>query len=119
MPDPQQTATFQFSTDDGYRLLPVNCVWGGRTPRGDIMVHLCHENFSLPKAVTHVLANNALGEELHRDQDSALTRLALAGMVLTAEQAYSIGQWLMEKGIEGGFRPEAAKNAGASNGTTH
>ena len=115
MPDSQSTTTFRFSKASDYRLLPVNCVWGGRTPRGDIMVHLCHENQALPETVTHaVTSKGTVGSELSRDPMNVFDRTVLAGMVLTADQAHSIGQWLLERAAE--TPPQAEKKNGDGHG---
>ncbi len=121
MPVPDQTATFRFSKDSSYRLLPVNCIWGGLTPRGDVLAHLCYESQALPETVTHSIEHGTVGEELERNPEMALEfrREAFAGMVLTAEQAFSIGQWLMAKSKEAGFQPKPANTNGAGDGTTH
>lgn len=92
---------FCFKKDDNYRLIPVNGVWGAATPRGDIMVDLFHESFALPEAITQAVAPDGnLGQELDRTPPIAIQRKVLVGMVLTAEQADSIGRWLQEKARE-------------------
>ena len=107
----RQTTTFRFTKADDFRLLPVNCVWGGRTPRGDIMVNLCHENQAMPETVTHAMTSEGtLGSEISRDPINVVDRTVLAGMVLTADQAHSIGQWLLE--VAAGTRPRAVKKNG-------
>ena len=111
MPDDRLTTTFRFTKASDFRLLPVNCVWGGRTPRGDVMVHLCHEIQALPETVTHaVTSEGKLGEEIKRDPVNVFDRTVLAGMVLTVEQARSIGQWLLDHAAE--LRQQAAKKNG-------
>lgn len=91
--------TFRFEKDDDYRLIPVNGVWGGPTPRGDIMVNLFHESHVVPKEVTQTLrADGRLGQERERTPPpGTVQRTVLVGMILTAEQAESIGRWLQEK----------------------
>ena len=121
MPDDRLTTTFRFTKADDFRLLPVNCVWGGRTPRGDIMVHLCHEIQALPETVTHaVTSEGKLGEETKRNPVNVFDRTVLAGIVLTAEQARSIGQWLLDKAAEMN-QPAEKKNGDGHDrtGTAH
>ena len=90
--------TFHYEKDEDYRLIPVNGVWGGMTPRGDILTHFFHESYTLPKAVTHVVTSDGqLGEEVQRIPKNEIQRKVLVGMVLTAEQAESIGKWLLAK----------------------
>ena len=121
MPDRWLTATFRFTKADDFRIIPVNCVWGGRTPRGDIMVHLCYEGQALPETITHeVTSEGKLGKEIKRDPINVIDRTVLAGMVLTAEQAHSIGKWLLNKASEMN-QPAEKKNGDDhdSTGTTH
>ena len=85
------------------------------------MVHLCHEIEALPETVTHeVTSEGKLGREIKRDPVNVFDRTVLAGMVLTAEQAHSIGQWLMDKASEIN-QPAEKKNGDGhdSTGTTH
>ena len=98
--------TFRFKKDGDYRLIPVNGVWGGTTLRGDVMVSLFHESQSLPEAVTHeVTPDDKLGKELKRTPPPIeFQRTLLVGMVLTAEQADSIGLWLQKQAREAGER---------------
>lgn len=93
--------TFRFKKDEDYRLNPVNGVWGGATPRGDISVDQFHESHLVPEIVAQeVTPDGELGRELEREPPITLQRTALVGMVLTAEQADSIGGWLQVKARE-------------------
>ena len=99
--DTPKNITFRFEKDEDYRLIPVNGVWGGATPRSDILVDLFHESYTLPEVVTHaVTPGGQLGEEVERIPKGEIRRKVLVGMVLTAEQAESIGHWLVEKARE-------------------
>ena len=96
--DTSTKITFRFEKDEDYRLIPVNGVWGGVTPRSDIFVDLFHESHTLPEVVTHeVTPDGRLGTEVKRTPTDEIQRKVLVGMVLTAEQAESIGRWLLEK----------------------
>lgn len=101
--------TFRFSRDEDYRVIPVNGVWGGATPRGDVRVELFHESETLPETVTHAVApGGQLGEELDRTPTGEFERKTFVGMMLTAKQAESIGLWLQAKARE------ARERAGAN-----
>lgn len=96
--DTPKTITIRFRKDEGYRVLSVNAVWGGVTPRGDIIVDLCHESQPYPDAITQELTPDGLGAEIERKPPTpSIQRTLLAGMVLSAEHAESIGLWLQEK----------------------
>ena len=93
--------TFRYEKDEDYRLIPVNGVWGGATPRSDILVDLFHESYTLPEVLTHaVTPGGQLGEEVKRTPTGEIRRKVFVGMVLTAEQAESIGRWLLEQARE-------------------
>lgn len=97
----EQKVRIGFKRDDNYRLIPVNGVWGGATPRGDVRVDFFYESYTVPDEVTQaVTPEGRLGEELGRKRAHDLQRTVLAGMMLTAEQAESIGRWLQEKALE-------------------
>ena len=99
--DTPKKITFRFEKDEDYRLIPVNGVWGGATPRSDILVDFFHESYALPEMVAHaVTLDGQLGEEVKRTPPGEIRRKVLVGMVLTAEQAESIGHWLLQKARE-------------------
>ena len=109
---------FGFKRDDNYRLIPVNGVWGGATARGDIRVDFFYESIAMPNEVTHELTlDNRLGPELGRKPAQDLQRTVLVGMMLTPEQAESIGRWLQEKAIEVRTAKEGGEDKGSA--TTH
>ena len=120
--DVQKKVTFRFKKDEDYRLIPVNGVWGGSTPRGDIMVDFFHESQPLPEKVTQALSpDGELGKELEHKPLSTLQRTVFVGIVLGVEQAESIGRWLQEKASQARER-RSEKGAGENerdSPTTH
>lgn len=101
MANVKKSVKFCFKQDDDYRLVPVNGVWGGVSPRGDIKVDFFYESYTVPDEITQVIApDGKLEEELQRKQSALLQRTVLVGMMLTADQAESIGRWLQEKARE-------------------
>ena len=95
---------FRFVRDGEYRCVPVNGVWGGVTPRGDITADFFHEALTCPVSVTHAVTEvDGLGAEVERqldDPSSQVTRSLMCGIVLTPEHAESIGLWLVDKARE-------------------
>ena len=103
---------FRFKMDDDYRLVPVNGVWGGPTPRGDIRVDFFHESQTLPEVIEQeVTPEGALGKELGK-RSPEIQRTVLVGIMLTAEQADSIGRWLQQKALD--VRKQIAMGGGDS-----
>ena len=112
----------RFKKDDDYRLIPVNGVWGGPTPRGDIIVDFFHESQSLPEKVTQALSpDGQLGEVLERKPLDTVQRTVFVGIVLNVEQAESIGRWLQEKAhqVRERTRSEGAGESERDSPTTH
>lgn len=113
---PRKKIAFRFQQDEDYRLIPVNGVWGGVTPRGDIKVDLFHESEAQPDVVTHELTpDSTLGEEVERSPSASIERTVLVGVVLAAEQAESIGRWLQDKAREVRERREAGRQKNGGN----
>ncbi len=116
-----ETATIQFNfeRDADYRLIPVNGVWGGTTARGDIKVDFFYESAAVPEEVTGVVGpDGVVSEERVADGPLEMQRTIFVGMMLTAEQADSIGRWLQEKALQSrGLRE--GKGDEPSSVTTH
>jgi len=94
---PPDKLTFRFEKDPGYRIVPVNGVWGGPTIRGDVRVDLFYEHQALPEeAVQRVTPEGTLADA-EGLSPTQLVRTVMVTMMLTAEQADSIGEWLKQK----------------------
>ena len=92
---------FVFKRDEGYRLIPVNGIWGGVTPRGDVKADLFHEAQSQPEAITHEpTPEGGLRDVKRTPPVNVFQRTLFAGMVLSPEQAESIGLWFQQKARE-------------------
>lgn len=92
---------FGLKQDEDYRLIPINGVRGGAPPRGDIGADFLYEPYTVPTEVTHrVTPHGQVREELERNVPQQLQRTVFACMMLTVEQADSIGRWLQEKARE-------------------
>ena len=95
------TVRFRFERDQNYRIIPVNGVWGGLTARGDVKADFFHESHPVPEEVINALTpEGRIGDELTQVQDLELHRTLLVGMMLTVEQADSIGRWLQAQAAE-------------------
>ena len=120
--DQRESVTFRFKKGDDHHVAPVNAVWGGRSPRGDIVVNLCQETESVPDIVVYEVTDQGdLGRELERTPKT-VERVVFSTIVLTPKNAHSIGAWLVERAIEAGFRPLSNTEEGGDRGgseTTH
>lgn len=87
--------TFRYLKDPGYRLVPINGVWGGITPRGEIHMELFHESQAPPEVVVRSLTpKGGLGEEVDHQPPREISRTILVGVMLTEESAESMANWL-------------------------
>lgn len=117
MPEPvgeDKKVKFVFHRADDYRMVAANSVWGGITPRGDILVEFAVETLETPENITNLVRpDGQLGDELSRTPRETYVRRELqVGMVLSMNNAESIGQWLVAKAAElknisPGDQPEA------------
>jgi len=81
---------------------PATGVWGGPTPRGDIIAAFFFEKQPTPETVVQEInPDRSAGRErdrVFRDGDHhTFERHMLCGVVLTPERARSIGEWLIGK----------------------
>ena len=105
MPEPvgeDRNLKFVFHRAADFRMVAVNSVWGGPTPRGEILVEFAVETLEDPETVTNVVrADGTLGAELSRSPKERIIRREIqVGMILTIEHAESIGQFLLGKVAE-------------------
>ena len=92
---PTKQLTFRYLKDPSYRLIPVNGVWGGITPRGEIHLELFHESQAAPEVVIRsVTQKGELGKEIDHQPPREISRTVLVGVMLTEESAESIANWL-------------------------
>lgn len=90
--------TFRFDRDPEYRVVVANGAWGGPTPRGEIMFDLFFEHADVPEEISYMATPDGLGPEVARTpQTNYIIRDALVGVVMTPENAESLGRWLLEK----------------------
>jgi len=90
--------SFRFERDPEYRVLVANGAWGGPTPRGEIMFDLFFEHADVPEEIAYMATPDGLGPEISRSpQTNYIIRDALVGVVMTPENAESLGRWLLEK----------------------
>lgn len=100
-----------YEKEEGYRLVPANGIYGGVSPKGDVVIHFFMDHNAIPEKtyfeqVEGEVPGTASLTEVH-PQNPGIVRKLQFGAVITAMEARSIGKWLMEKatqvlGPEGG-----------------
>jgi len=100
LPSPNE-ARFLFRRDSAYRMSPVSGAFGGVTPSRQILAEFYVEYQQAPDEIVHQLSPiGTLGEELSRYPNPAgptYIREALLGVMMPADVAESIANWLLEK----------------------
>ena len=98
-----------------YHLFPVNGVWGGPTPTGEVRCDFIFESQELPEETVYMVTPDGLGPEVRREGTVRLLREAQVGVVMSANAARSIGAWLIKRAEETEARL-AAQNRPPSHG---
>lgn len=89
---------FFFEHDPNYRIIAANGIWGGLTPRGDIQLDFFVEKQNTPESIRHELKETGvLGDELGRFPSRKIIRRLQVGILLSAEQADSVANFIKDK----------------------
>lgn len=90
---------YVFSRSPDYRVVPSNGVWGGITPRGDLLIDFTVETGLNPKLVAHEVTEKGLGPEIRREPPTTgkVQREAQVGILISLVHAQSIAKWLLGK----------------------
>ncbi|HEU6436558.1 MAG TPA: hypothetical protein VE028_03840 [Nitratidesulfovibrio sp.] len=83
-----------------FQLKPASGAVCGITPTGEVHIEFFIEHVTTPSETKIIVKNGAkIGEE-HLDDSPSLVREIHSGLIISATNAYSIGNLLMEKGKE-------------------
>jgi hypothetical protein len=101
--------TFDFIKSSGFRVIHVNGIFGGMSPRGELQIALYSERWPIPTKVVHELTDTgAQGTELKRDVRDAVLREVEVQAMMSLDTAKHLQKWLetkikeMEKTLERG-----------------
>jgi len=90
--------TFSYNKPDDYKIIYVNGVYGGLTPRGDICCHFFLEYNKLPSKQEFGLIGGKIGERVEKKGKTLqVNRDLKVGIMLKADCAEDIANWLLEK----------------------
>lgn len=99
----QVEVTFTRAKD--YRIVPANGAWGGISPQGEIIIDLYIESLENPKQLILEVEEGKPPKEVKRSK-TIFVRESQVGIVLRPDIAYSIGQFLIDRARQAGFKPE-------------
>jgi hypothetical protein len=88
---------FDFIKSNHFRVIHVEGVFGGNSPRGLINMAVFNERWPIPKQTTHEYTEGRPGKEIERASRDAIVREVEAQLVMDVRTAKSICKWLQGK----------------------
>lgn len=90
--------TFEYKLSEDYKVYAVNGLFGGITPKGDLMINLFYEGNPIPEHSTYnVNPDGSIGDETERIVSSSLVRNIPFGVSMAIDTAKSFKGWLEDK----------------------
>lgn len=104
---------FQYERAPDYRIIMATGVWGSVVPTGMVMFDLITEHVRPPERVHYSVGEGGkLGPETSREpSERTVVRLAQVGVMVTADAAEGIGQWLIQRAQEVRERQSPKENS--------
>jgi len=90
---------FHYLKSDFFRVLHVDGVHGGISPRGQIQMAVFNERLPIPQQSVYKLVDGGLGEEIsdERIQKEGIIREVEAELLMSVDTARSLVAWLTDK----------------------
>lgn len=88
---------FDFIKSNFFRVIHVEGIFGGNSPRGLINMAVFNERWPIPKQITHEYTEGRSGKEIERVARDAIVREVEAQLVMNVQTAKSICKWLQDK----------------------
>ena len=93
-----EVVDFHYIKSNSFRVIYAHGAMGSITPSGEIYFSLYNERAAMPRRITHeVTKDNQLGAILESEGRTGYVRELEAGVILTAENATSLRDWLTER----------------------
>ena len=91
--------TFDYIKSNFFRVIHADGAFGGLAPNGNIHMALYNERQAIPKQMAYTLDGVRLGPEIKekRQGREGLVREVEVDVILSLEQARSLGTWLTDK----------------------
>jgi hypothetical protein len=96
---PPKKVRFNYKKADDYRILYANGAYGGFTPRKELMFHFFHEYKKTLETEVMAIGEDGSTIPLKKDipEELEMIRELKVGIVLTIEEAFNIGRWMLDK----------------------
>ena len=100
--DKTEEIPIEYEYDPDYRVIAVNGIYGGLTPRGGLKIDFFIEYTRVPDPgeVVYKLAPDGSHEELRKSGERKLVRRLQIGMLVPTQQIESFAVWLQTKAQE-------------------
>jgi hypothetical protein len=99
----QNVVDFHFEFDKDYRIIAVNGIWGGATPRGQVQLDFFVERQGIPEVITNrLMEDGGIGPEVPgtRKPPTRLVRTMQVGILLTIEEAENVANFIRDRVAE-------------------
>ncbi len=91
----QKTIKFEYKFPEDYAPIYANGCYGGKSPKGEIVINFFSERYPVPNSETFELTNGTIGAR--KDVDSTeipVIRSVSCGVIMTEDSAREIYSWL-------------------------
>ena len=88
---------FDFIKSNFFRVIHVDGVFGGNSPRGLISMAVYNERWPIPKQIIKEFKHGKSGKEIERASRDAIVREVEAQLVMDVPTAKIICKWLQDK----------------------
>ena len=97
MEKPPDTVSFDYIKSNHFRVVHADGIWGGVTPRLEILLGIWSERPPIPTRITHEVNNELVGAEINRELRDAIIREMEVAAVMTVSTAKALQKWLADK----------------------
>lgn len=98
---------FHMLKSSGHRVVYVDGVFGGVSPRGVIHMALFSERFPIPQTIVHEVVGGKLGTEVERRGREGVVRDVEVSVIMRPDTAVAVARWLLEKAVAAGADVES------------
>lgn len=92
-----------FRKSNDYKMIPATGAWGGLSPNNEVIFDLFVEKHVYPESIDLEIENGRKVKE-KQEVENIFIREAQIGVVLRPDIAYSLGEWLIDKAKDAGFK---------------
>lgn len=99
----KEAIKIKFRKSNDYKMIPATGAWGGLSPNNEVVFDLFVEKHVYPESIDLEIENGRKVKE-KQEVENIFIREAQIGVVLRPDIAYSLGEWLIGKAKDAGFK---------------